>query len=340
VLSLSLALFLALFVVPAAAAYVPHAGDYFSYYEIWNLGNGTGSYNGYTEQTIVNGTETMNGVSQDGIVSANYSYSSAWSNNAGGTENESPSGDFTFSSVTFLYVSGADVNLTEYANPSVWFYMDNSTGVGGVFYLLDTEMTVVSDNSSYFLPSQGRYVSAISAEGASNYQRNDDYGQFTATYTWDAYFDPATGYIIGYSYNEQDTNSSDGFTIADNLYVTSTSYPLTAAAATSPSTGNSDLMQYAGYIAAIVIVIVIVAIIIYAISRRRTLPKHSAKAPSEQYSPPRPGPPPERIDLTPKEQPPVQQIVVKEVVKVKCRYCGALIDSTAETCPFCGAPRS
>ncbi len=55
--------------------------------------------------------------------------------------------------------------------------------------------------------------------------------------------------------------------------------------------------------------------------------------------PPPPGPPPENIDLTPK-QPPVQQIVIKEVVKVKCRYCGALIDSTAETCPICGAPRT
>jgi hypothetical protein len=177
-------------------------------------------------------------------------------------------------------------------------------------------------------------VSAIFAQGISNYQRNDEYGQFTANYTWNAYFDPSTGYIIGYDYVEHDTNSSgDGFTYTDNLYVNSTSYPLTTAVA-SNSGGNSFPTQYIGYIAAIVLVIVIVAIITYAISKRsKKLPEH----PSQQH--PTPGPPPEDINLNPK-QPPVQQIVIKEVVKVKCRYCGALIDSTAEVCPFCGAPRS
>jgi rubrerythrin len=44
--------------------------------------------------------------------------------------------------------------------------------------------------------------------------------------------------------------------------------------------------------------------------------------------------------LTPSGQPAVQQIIIKETVKVNCRYCGSLIDSTAETCPFCGATRS
>lgn len=311
----------------AVAGYVPHVGDYFNYYEVVNLGNGTGSYNGYTEQTITNGMETMNGVSADGNVSANYSYSWTW-NNSTSTETGSSSGNFTFSSTTFLYVNGTD-NQTGYVNPYVWFYMDKSIPAGGTFYLLDTEMTVTSKNYSYYLASQNRTVSAIFAQGASNYQRDDIYGQFAASYTWNAYFDPSTGYIIGYNYVEQDTNSSgDGFTLTDNLYVNSTSYPLTAA--------NSFPMQYIGYIAAIVLVIVIAAIIIYAISRRsRKLPEH----PSQQQYHPTPGPPPEDINLNPK-QPPVQQIVIKEVVKVKCRYCGALIDSTAEVCPFCGAPRS
>jgi hypothetical protein len=302
-------------------------GDYFSYYEVENLANGTGSYTGYSEQTITNGTEMMNGVSGDGIVSANYSYSWTWNNSTGSTETGSSSGNFTFSSVTFLYVNGTD-NQTGYVNPTVWFYMDNSIPEGGTFYLLNTEMTVTSKNYSYHLPSQNRNVNAISAQGTSSYPRNDQYGQFTATYTWNAYFDPSTGYIIGYNYVEHDTNSSgDGFTYTDTLYVNSASYPLTTAAAGNP-------MQYVE-IGAIVLIIVIIAIIIYAVSRsRRTLPKH----PSEQQHP-QPGPPPQDIDLTPK-QPPVQQIVIKEVVKVKCLYCGALIDSTAQVCPMCGAPRT
>ena len=46
----------------------------FSYYEVTNLGSGTGDYAGYTEQATYNGIEMMTGVSVDGIVSANYSY--------------------------------------------------------------------------------------------------------------------------------------------------------------------------------------------------------------------------------------------------------------------------
>jgi hypothetical protein len=219
--------------------------------------------------------------------------------------------------------------------------MDNSIPEGGTFYLLNTAMSVMSKNYSYYLPSQNRNVYAIFAQGNSNYQRNDVYGQFIATYTWNTYFDPSSGYIIGYDYTEQDTNSSGtGFAYTEKLYINSASYPLTTAPATNPN-GTSDLMKYAVLIAAIVIIIVIILIIFYAASRRRRrLPKHPSQRPV--YTPPSeqpPPPPPQDINLTPK-QAPVQQIVIKEVVKVNCRYCGALIDSTAEKCPFCGAPRS
>jgi hypothetical protein len=347
-----LSLFIALFTSPAAAAYAPHVGDHFSYYEVTNLGSGTGDYTGYSEQATYNGAETINGVNTDGTVSAHYSYSYTWSNSTGTTETGNPSGDFTFSPVTFLYVNGTD-DQTGYVNPAVWFVMDNSIPVGGTFSLLNTEMTVVSRNYSYYLPSQNRNVNVIFAQGTSSYQRNDVYGQFSADYSWKAYFDPSTGYIIGYSYDEHDTNSSGtGFTYTENLYVNSTSYPLTAAAASNPTGetpspavsnpggGTSSPILYSPFIIVILLLVVmLIAILIYALSKsRRTLPKHSYKQPYQQQPPP-PGPPPENIDLTPK-QPPVQQIVIKEVVKVKCRYCGALIDSTAQTCPVCGAPRT
>ena len=102
--------------------------------------------------------------------------------------------------------------------------------------------------------------------------------------------------------------------------------------------GSPGFGPYLVYIAVVVLVLVVLGIIVYALSRRprRALPKHpSQHGPSnEQW----PGPQPS-IDLTPKE-PPVQQIVIKETVKVKCSYCDALIDSTAEVCPHCGAPRT
>jgi hypothetical protein len=330
----------ALLSVHAFATYVPNQGDYFRYYEVVNLGSGTGDYSGYTEQTIINGTENVTGVAANGTVSAYYSYSYDFSSNTGSTETGGSSGDFTFSSNNFLYINGTD-NQTGYVNPTVWFCMDNSTPEGGTFYLLNTAMSVKSENYSYYLPSQNRSVYAIFAQGDSNYQRNDVYGQFTATYTWKTYFDPSSGYIIGYDYTERDTSpSGTGFTYTENLYINSASYPLTTAPAANPN-GISDLMKDAVLIAAIVIIIAIILIIFYAVSRRRRrLPKHPSQQPV--YTPPSeppPSPPPQDINLTPK-QPPVQQIVIKEVVKVKCRYCGALIDSTAEKCPFCGAPRS
>ena len=119
-------------------------GDRFSYYEVETLGNGTGSYTGYSEQTSVNGTEMMNGISGVGIVSANYSNSWTWSNTTN-TETGGSSGNFTFSSVTFLYVNGTD-GQTGYVNPSVWFCLNNSIPAGSSFFLLNTEMTVESKN--------------------------------------------------------------------------------------------------------------------------------------------------------------------------------------------------
>ncbi len=326
-IALILSLSLALFPAHAVVRYTPSQGDHFSYHEVANLGSGTGDYAGYTEHTVVDGTERMTGVFGNGTVSANYNYTWTWNNSTGGTETGNSFGNFTFSSTSFLYVKGTD-NQTGYVNPTVWFYIDNSTLKDGTFYLLNTQMTVTSTSYSYYLPSQNRNVNTILAEGSSYYQRDDVYGQFNAAYTWKAYFDPATGYTIGYDYSEQDTSpSGTGFTYTESLYVTSTSYPLTTAAA------SFDLSQYVGYIAIAIalVIIIIVGVVIYAVSKsRRTLPRHPL--PSER--------PPPTIDLTPKQQPPVQQIVIKEVVKVKCLYCGALIDSTVKFCPFCGAPRT
>jgi len=37
-------------------------------------------------------------------------------------------------------------------------------------------------------------------------------------------------------------------------------------------------------------------------------------------------------------QPAVQEkVVVREVVKVRCSYCGNLYDETLDKCPYCGA---
>ncbi len=322
---LVLLLSLPLFHAPVAVAFTPHQGDYFNFYEVANLGNGTGpDYSTYTERSVTNGMERMNAVNATGQVAANYTFSWTTTNSVTGTQPAAgSSGNYTFSSTSFLYLKRTDNQSGYgYVSPTVWFAMDNSLQNGATFEDLNTPMTISSTSSSYYLTSQSRNVDAILAQsGSQSYKRDDSYGVFAATYTWDSYFDPSSGYIIGYVYHEHDTNSTsgDGFDYTDILYVTSTSYPLTTAPATGA--GSSGFSQYYGIIAVLIVFIlavIIIAVLAYAISRRRSrLPKHP---PQESYRPPVPVAPPAQIDLPGLRQQP-EQIVIKEVVKVKCRYC-------------------
>jgi hypothetical protein len=432
----------AIAVTPGASHYLPVAGDNFAYSENIVLNDGTGNYSGYSESSNYNGNLDMTAIASNGTVSATYQESGTWSNNQGQSYPWSEEGSFMFSSVTYLYVHGTD-NQTGYNNPYVWFYMNNTLTKGQTFESLNTEMTVVSIDYPYStsLTSTG-YASTIFAEGNGSYQRNDAYGNFAATYNWKEYFDPNTGYLVGYLYTEQDTDGSgDGFTWIDAIADTSTTFHLTAV--TGPATtltsvtispidislvagsqqiytavltcnpscpasgityewsvtssslgsisgGGTSVTFTAGSSAAtggiyvnatlasntvgastiitvtaqsnsgpgpssnswivplvVVLVFLFIIIIIIAIvaSRRRSrapaidrnIPRHSyAQMPTTAptYSSPAP------VKLIPSDQPSVQQIVIRETVKVPCTYCGTLIDSTDTVCPKCGAPRT
>src|SRR5262249_23205538 len=144
-----------------------------------DVGNGQGYYSGYSDHEDVSGSEVMNNVFTNGTVASYYSFSWNFSDNSGTTKNGGSSGNFTWSSTSFLYVRGTD-NQTGYTNPRVWFYVDNSTLKGGSFALLDTLMTVQSRNYGFFLDSEKRYVNTIFAQGSAGYARNDEYGQYNA----------------------------------------------------------------------------------------------------------------------------------------------------------------
>lgn len=334
----------------SVSAYAPQKGDYFKYSETITVNNGQGSYSGYTDQSKITGTEQMNGVNGS-IISASYGYSYQYSSSQGSSTSSSVSGNYSWSSNNFTYVNGTDDQIG-YSSPIyVWFAMNPSMPVGSTFYVLNTQFTVLSKNYSFQLPAEGKYVQTIRAEGTGQYQRNDSYGVFTAPYTWYEYFDPSTGYIVGYNYVEQDNGQYQGqagsFTYTDNLYVTSTSYVLALASAppnssssttTNPS-GLFGLAPYLGYLVVLAVVLFIVVIGIYAATRRRgrdhSLPKHS-QTPYAPPSPPTSTPGESKIDLGSK---PSEQVVIREVAMVNCKYCRTLIPSTAETCPYCGGPR-
>ena len=188
-------------------AFSPHQGQFFQYRETTDLANGTGGYQGYTEHQDVSGAENVTGVSGN-IVSMNYRYSYYWSNSSGSTLSGNRGGPYTFSDQTFLYVNGTDSESSfgglAYVNPSVWFAMNNSLPVGANFTLLNTGMTIRSVNYPFYLPPDNKYVTTIFAQGSGSYLRNDIYGQFNAAYTWYAWYDPSTGFIVGYTYLERD----------------------------------------------------------------------------------------------------------------------------------------
>lgn len=345
VLLVSVALLVGALLGGASAHYTPKVDDTFAYNESIIVNNGTGDYVGYTDSTAINGSVTVQTVATNENDSASYYNLDIYQSSTGAYNQSTYSGNFWFSAQTFHYTNGTDGQVG-YSNPYVWFFMNNSLPVGSTFFALNTQMTVENRSFSFDLnTAAGAYVQTIATVGTGSYQRDDSYGLFTASYTWKMYFDPAAGYIVGYVYTEEDTNSSgDGFTYTDTLDVTHTSYALTPDTAPPPvSTGGSpNSNQAILLVVAVILVVVVIAVIVWAIvrSRRRpSLPRHSATG-QVRYAPPPMGPPPPGINLTPSGQPAVQQIIIKETVKVNCRYCGALIDSTAEKCPFCGAART
>jgi hypothetical protein len=98
------------------------------------------------------------------------------------------------------------------------------------------------------------------------------------------------------------------------------------------------LVPYIGYLVALVVVLFIIVIAVnVAMQRRRkdSLPEHPY-APSAPPSAPSPTPWESKIDLGSK---PPQEVVIRDVAKVNCKYCGTLIPTTADRCPYCGGPR-
>jgi hypothetical protein len=330
-------------VAPAAASQsVPTAGTHFSYVESVILSNGVGNYTGYTEGTFTNGSISVDSIATNGSDNSSYQYAWTYENNQGQSASNSSAGKFSFSPTSRYYLNGTD-GQTGYVDPLVWFYMNDALGNGSTFYVLNTQLTVISTDQAY--PdgaSSTGWVKTIYADGTGSYQRNDDYGVFNAVYNWRAYFDPATGFIVGYVYWENDTDGSgDGFTWVDTLTVTSSSYALTSTAAPPASSSSSSsglLDEVLGLVIILVIVLVIIAVVV-ALSRRRRAPmaRHSVQG-NVSYPPPMYAPPPGLNMNVP--QPAVQQIVIKETVKTNCKYCGTLIDTTATVCPKCGAPRT
>lgn len=342
-LGLGLALLVLALPSGALAHYTPQSGDQFTYSETVVLDQGVGNYTGYSENSAYTGSIHITSVLPNLTESASYQSSGTYQNSLGQGYPWAENGSFTFSASTFHYVQGTD-NQTGYVNPFVWFFIDGALANGSAVTILNTPSLVISNDLAYPSPlSSTGYAKAVYVEGSGSYQRNDVYGVFTASYTWQAYYDPTTGYALGYTYTETDSDAAgDGFRLIDTAHDTQASFPVTAVSAPPPSgpplgNGASSAFSTALAVALIVIVVLVVVVVVAVVLARRrhpsSLPRHSIPANPPMYAPPPP------INLVPSGQP-VPQVVLRETVRVPCRFCGTLIDSTALNCPKCGAPRT
>ena len=150
--------------------------------------------------------------------------------------------------------------------------MNNSLTSGNSFFLLNTKMNLVSTDYSYGPPTMsGKYFRTsvrrrerlLPAEQRLRHLRR-------SVANWQSFFDPSTGYIVGYVYSEtRPDGTTSGFTLTDSLAVTNTSYALTQAAAPPASSSGGGLTNLEIAIIAIVVLIVIIVVIYAVVSAAR-----------------------------------------------------------------------
>jgi hypothetical protein len=359
-LVLCLLLVASIFVSPVFATFTPQKGDYLKYHEVAIVNNGGGSYTGYSDQTVNDGSISITATNGT-MATAHWGYTYVFGNNQqSNTTTMIRSGAFTFNSSNFFYLNGTDYQsycfgTMKYSNPSIWFAIDPKTPVGGKFALLSTVFTIDNRNASYANAAYGVYQETIHAKGTGTYHcDNDPYGTYDASYTWDVWFDPVSGYIVGYHYVEQENGQYQGsamtFTYTDDLYITSASYsPISLGSLQTQATSSTSSIPsgvnppsgfdlgWLGWIAVFLVGLVVIVVLVGRIGRRND---DDEKLPIS-YHPPSPPPAPSpiqprTIDLEPKRQPPVQQVVIRDVAKVACQYCGTLVATTTDLCPHCG----
>lgn len=314
---------------------------FFNYKEQAIITNGRGNYSGYYSNAWINGTESLAQIHSRGNVSMNYNYScSIKSSGFNYINKDMAKGNFSFSTISCKYTNGTD-NETGYTNPYVWFYTNNTISPNTEKELLNTRMKVISTDYSYLPKGSSKYITTIYLRGNGTYIRKDSYGTFNATYNWNAYYDKASGFIVAYTYSEVDSNGKgDGFACTNTLYVSNSSYgvhisPLQPGVQ-KPSAFPYSLIAIISLLAFAIIIVIAVA---YVNANKHKIKKHSNGGGPVKMSENSEGRNETDIHLDP-ESKGTEQVVIKEIVKVKCQYCGALIDSTAEKCPFCGAPRN
>jgi hypothetical protein len=213
--------------IPLASANVPAEGDFFTYKTEEFIENGDGEYYGYSEKTVSSGRYEIE-ANDAGNISVKYRYE--WSYTSDTEPSASGIADDTmwFDQVTREYRRGFDLDEKVFGQATVWFWIYQDVQTGDVVKLLDENFTVTGTDVTIW--SNMVPYKAIELTATGSFARDDDYGDFFATYTDRYYFDRGSGYIIAERYTEHDGGVFEGeeasFDWKFNFDVSQTSYSL------------------------------------------------------------------------------------------------------------------
>ncbi len=249
VLGVSIALGL-LAAAPAVAG-APQVRDFFEFDQTTTVSDGTGYYYaGYTETTQSHYRYTVQSIAGDAVTvqgTGSWTYSNSTGSYESGNEPYNP----VFNLSSRRYLSGIDVGGVDPSTATVWFWISLPVKAGDPVQILDEPLTVQSTSATYWQGAVPR--TAILVSGTGSYPRDDVYGNFSADYTDQLYFDPNTGFIIAEKYSEIDTGVG---AYLGNSFVNATTLTVTASSYVLPLDLGSALLLYLGVPAAIVLVVV------------------------------------------------------------------------------------
>jgi hypothetical protein len=201
----------------------PRTNDFFEYDYSTTVDQGQLDYSGYTESLHGHYRYAVLSVTGDTVTvhgEGSYTYESSLTGTQTGTESYNP----VFSMRTRAYLSGIDVNVSDPASASVWFWIATPVTLGQSIQVLDEPLTVRSLSDTVWIGAVPH--SAILAAGSGTYTRDDAYGRLTATYDDKYWFDRDSGFIVAEQYTEQDANATAAFHYAAQVSVTASSYAI------------------------------------------------------------------------------------------------------------------
>jgi RimJ/RimL family protein N-acetyltransferase len=226
---------------PAAAVTAAEIGrgTYFKYDYLQRIDGGTGEYQDWNDETKGTGHyEVLSWGPGEAVMRARQSWT--YRNDDGKRDSGDMDRTFSFSLQTRLYTS----NLTDLDDPPYntmtpsrlgqWLWVPPDIDLGEKVWILDENWTVTGKDVVLWSKLVPRRLIEVTSYGDDS--RDDDYGQFSYTYTDRLYFDKATGMFFAERYEERDSGSFEGnpagfrytieIDVTESSYAVDTDWPL------------------------------------------------------------------------------------------------------------------